>query len=294
MVDEIEERTKNHQMISIRGVDCYVHHWKAKAEIPKALVVIFHGYAAHGKYPTVRYAAEFLMEAGFAVVAIDFPGHGQSDGVRGYLESAETVISSGVAMVQHAQSLYPSIEKLFLIGSSMGGSIALSVASALAPKTVVAGVVLLAPMLKLKVSTIEGYFLSGLSLVLPTVPLISSSATDAKKQYREASKREECEKDKLTYSGNLRPGTARTLVDITCEIQKQFKSINCPFLLMIADEDVVVKNDGAEDLFQQSASEDKTKKHYAALHGLLCEPSPLFDEIKSDVLSWMVERVSNK
>lgn len=211
----------------------------------------------------------------------------------GHLESAETVISSGVAVVQHAQSSYPSMEKLFLIGSSMGGSVASSVANALAPKMTAAGMVLLAPVLKLKVSTIEGCFLSGLSMVLPSVPLIPSSATDAKKQHREASEREECEKDELTCSGKLRPGTARTLVDITSETQKQFKSINCPFLLMIADEDVAVKNDGAEDLFQQSASEDKTKKHCAALHGLLCEPSPLFDEIKSDVLSWMMERTSN-
>lgn len=279
---------ENNERISIRGIECFVHHWKAKAETPKALVVIFHGYATHGTYPTVRYAAEFLMEAGFTVVAIDFPGHGKSDGIRGYLECAEIVISDGVAMVQHAQSLYPGLE-LFLVGSSMGGSIALSVAN----KTKVAGVVLLAPMLKLKVSAVERYFLSGLAFVLPKVRLIPSSATDPEKQYRDPTKREECERDELACGGRLRPGTAKTLVDISCAIEEQIKSIKCPLLVMIADEDAVVNNEGSEELFQRCTSPDKMKKHYAALHGLLCEPLPLFDEIKSDILSWITERAPN-
>mmetsp|Transcript_22122 Transcript_22122/g.32673 ORF Transcript_22122/g.32673 Transcript_22122/m.32673 type:complete len:291 (-) Transcript_22122:78-950(-) len=289
MAENSDSNNRNKNTVSLRGVQCFVHHFNAKAETPKALVVIFHGYAAHGKYPTVRYAAEFLMEAGFAVIAIDFPGHGKSDGVRGYFESAEMVIADGVTMVEHAQSLYPGL-KLFLVGSSMGGSIALSVANSLSSNATIAGVILLAPMLKLKVSAIERYFLSGLAFVLPKVRLIPSSATDAKKQYREPTKREECENDELTCGGKLRPSTAKTLVDITCAIQEQFKSTNCPFLVMIADEDVVVNNEGSEEFFEQCASTDKTKKHYAALHGLLCEPSPLFEEIKNDMLSWINER----
>jgi acylglycerol lipase len=282
---------KVNEAVLIRGAECFVHHWKANDDdAPKALVVLFHGFLAHGNYPTVRYAAEFLVEAGYAVMAIDFPGHGRSEGLQGYLESAETVLADGVAMVEYAQTLYSPDLKLFLVGSSMGGAIALSVAQNL-PEKMLAGVVLLAPMLKLNVSTIERSFLAGLAFVFPTMPLIPSSATDPAKQYRDPIKRKECQEDALTVSGaNLRVASARTCVDITVHVQEQATSIKCPFLLMIADEDVVVKNEGSEALFSKAASTDKTKKHYPALHGLLCEPAPLFDEIKSDMLTWMAER----
>jgi alpha-beta hydrolase superfamily lysophospholipase len=287
--------------ISIRGMDCHVHHWNvdlASATVPKALVVIFHGFLAHGNYPTVRYAAEFLAEAGYAVVAVDFPGHGKSEGSRGYLESADTVIQDGATIVDYARGLYKNNDidknaspKIMLVGSSMGGAIALSVAQSLEGKDIIAGVVLLAPMLKLNVSSIEHGALQCLAYVLPTVPLIPSSATDSAKQYRDDAKRTECDADTLTVSGaKLRVASALACVDITLNLRKQFDQITCPFFLMIAEEDVVVKNEGSEELYIKSPSTDKMKKNYPALHGLLCEPSPLFDEIKSDMLNWMNER----
>lgn len=273
--------------VSIRGNDCFAHHWNVDpTKRPKALVVIFHGYLAHGNYPN---AAEFLSHDGFAVVAVDLPGHGRSEGMRGFLQDADTVISDGVHIVDYARNLYrdePTL-KLLLVGSSMGGAMALAIAQRL-NNDAIAGVVLLAPMLKLNVSPIEHAALQFLAFLLPTTPLIPSSATDDAKQYRDESKRKECAEDTLTVSGSkLRPASALACVDITLHINKNFSAITSPFLLLIADDDVVIKNEGSEELFQKSPSLDKTKKNYPALHGLLCEPSPLFDEIKQDILEWM-------
>jgi len=280
--------------LTIRGIDCFAHHWNVDpTKRPKALVVIFHGYLAHGNYPTVRYAAEFLSNDGFAVVAVDLPGHGRSEGIRGFLQSADTVISDGIQIVDYARNLYrdqPNL-KLLLVGSSLGGAIALAIAHRLNKDdaaAAVAGVVLLAPMLKLNVGSVEHAALQFLAFILPTVPLIPSSATDDAKQYRDESKRQECAEDALTISGSkLLPASALACVDLTLHNQENFSSINSPFLLLIADEDVVIKNEGSEELFAKSPSLDKTKKNYPALHGLLCEPSPLFDEIKQDILQWM-------
>eukprot|EP00980_Cylindrotheca_fusiformis_P003781 scaffold834_cov123-Cylindrotheca_fusiformis.AAC.28 len=285
---------------SIRGMDCHVNSWNLDPEkqpAPKALMVIFHGFLAHGNYPTVRYAAEFLADEGYAVVAVDFPGHGKSPGTRGFIESAETLIADGAAMVEYAKGLYgkSSSPKMFLIGSSMGGAIALSVAHKLSQNntdTNVAGVLLLAPMLKLNVSSIEHYGLKALAFVLPTAQLIPSAATDSKKQYRDPNKRKECDDDELTVDGGrLRTSSALACVETTLMIQSVFESITTPMLILIADEDLVIKNEGSEELFAKSPSKDKTKKSYPALHGLLCEPSPLFDEIKKDMLDWIKERV---
>eukprot|EP00529_Nitzschia_sp_RCC80_P030082 CAMPEP_0113499524 /NCGR_PEP_ID=MMETSP0014_2-20120614/31797_1 /TAXON_ID=2857 /ORGANISM="Nitzschia sp." /LENGTH=316 /DNA_ID=CAMNT_0000393711 /DNA_START=34 /DNA_END=984 /DNA_ORIENTATION=+ /assembly_acc=CAM_ASM_000159 len=303
---------KSHVVIG--GKKCFVRHWQTSSP-PKGLVVLFHGFLAHGGYPTVRYAAEFLHQDGYAVVAIDFPGHGQSEGLPGFIPSSGEMISNGMSMVEYATSLYANNKttkegsapcpRLILCGSSMGGAIAMSVAQRLTTATKEGEqkqqqqepqdplVVLLAPMLQLGVSSIERTALSCLSFVVPTAQLIPSSATDASKQYRDSTKRKECEDDELTISGGkLRVGSALTCVDLTLHVQSIASKVTCPYLLMIADEDVVVKNEGSEKFWDQSNSvTDKTKKHYPALHGLLCEPSPLFDQIQNDILQWLNERV---
>jgi len=290
-----ENETKN--LVSIRETQCYMHQWKpSDGTSPKALVVIYHGVGAHGAYPTVRYAAEFLSGAGFAVVAFDFPGHGRSEGLQGYLKSSEDLVEDGVAMVKHAQSLYQNLP-LVLCGSSMGGAIALLVAHRLheisGTTDSMPFVILLAPMLKLNVSSLEHTGLQFLNYVTPTARLIPRNATDASVQYRDDEKRKECENDPLcgTPGQNMRIGTALACVETALNVSKAFSSIQNPYLLLIADEDVVVKNEGAEDFHQTSASQDKTKINYPALHGLLCEPSPLFEKIKSDILGWLEKRV---
>ena len=174
----------------------------------------------------------------------------------------------------------------------MGGSIALAVAQKL--KEQVTGVVLLGPMLKLNVSSIERVGLKGLAMLCPTLSLIPSSSTNSEKQYRDEVKRRECDLDPLTVSGSyLKPASALALVEITDRVQEQFESTNIPFLLMIADQDVVIKNEGSEELYMKSPSKDKTKKNYPALHGLLCEPTPLCDTIQKDMLDWINARSSS-
>lgn len=278
------------ETLSIRGIERCVHTWNV--DRPRAVVVIYHGFLAHGRYGSVKRAAELLATNGFAVIAADMPGHGKSPGIRGYLPSAETLIQDGVAVAEHALKRYDGIP-LFLLGSSMGGTIALSVAKELGDK--VSGVVLLAPMLAIDVGEPSRFLLKTLSYIAPTLAIIPSSSTSSEKQYRDAEKRKECENDELSISGStIRIGSASTCVELAKTIRTEFSQITTPFLCMIGTEDVVVDNIGAMELMEKSPSKKKTLKEYPALHGLLCEPSPLVDEIHSDLLAWLNERSSTK
>lgn len=280
-------------------------------------VLIYHGMGTHGLYPTVRYAAEALAFAdplvsstatssssllsssggegggereakAWMVMAPDMRGHGRSPGLQGYLPSADIVVDDAYRVAEYVtEKFHP--RKLFLVGTSMGGAIALQVAQRLSPDKVT-GVILLAPMLKLNVSSLEQSLLSGIATVLSTWRLIPSSATDSSKQYRDEKKREECMNDPLiSQSSMIRVGTAHTCVDMASRLD--FTKVQVPFWLGVADEDVVVNNQGSFDLYEQAISSDKTMKRYAALHGIMCEPDPLFNEIASDILNWIRERL---
>lgn len=232
------------QTVSIRNMDCQLYSWTT--EKPKGIALLFHGFLAHGMYPTVRYAAELLHNDNFAVLAPDFPGHGKSPGLRGYLPSSTTLVSDAVTVAEYAVKMYPGIP-FFLVGSSMGGCLALH--AALELSHIVCGVVLLAPMLALSVSSLERTALQYLSYIVPTLRLIPSSATSPEKQYSDAEKRRECQDDELAIPGlRLRVASACTCVDLSFEIQTKLDRIKFPFLCMIATHDVVVKNQGSLQL----------------------------------------------
>lgn len=310
--------------IDLQGTPCALHTWEASSSphdnqppTPRGVCVIYHGFLAHGRYPTVRYAAELLASNGFIVVAADLPGHGASPGMRGYLDGADHLIRCGLAVAEHGAALCRRSGTsgnplpLFLVGSSMGGTIALAVALELSKKQKkkgkndssgddsllpeVAGVVLLAPMLALDVATPLRHVLYGIACIpmVSTALLIPSSSTSAEKQYRDGAKRKECEDDPLAVNtgGKIRPASASTCVELANGVvAERLHEVSVPFLCLVAKEDVVVDNSGSYRLMEQAASKDKTLKSYDALHGLLCEPKPLIDEIHRDILDWLEER----
>lgn len=284
MVDPVSEK------VTLNGSEFCIHTWKPQQAMASTkLVVIFHGFLAHGLYPTVRYAAELLSKT-CTVVAPDLSGHGQSSGTPGHLPGRAQLLADAVALVEYALSSH-SVSNCILLGSSMGGTIALSVAQELQErpkgKGTISGVALLAPMLRLKVGGVEKQLLKHLTYVLPNKwNLIPSASTDAKKQYRDETKRKACMDDPYSVSKkHISLGSAWTCVDLTEQLQ--FSSVECPILVMVADEDVVVDKQGSLDLYEQAPSIDKTLKRYPALHGLLCEPSPLVDKIHGDLIEWV-------
>lgn len=198
-----------------------------------------------------------------------------------------------MAAANHAKSDAKKIQgedlPLFLVGSSMGGAIALAVSRKMEEGSI-RGVVMLAPMLSLKVSSFERTALGLLSVILPSAPIIPSSATSPDKQYRDPERRAECEADTMTYRGNLRVSSAHTCVELAVEISQSFEEVKVPFLCMMAEEDVVVDNSKVTELMEKAKSEDKTLNTYAALHGLLCEPAPLLGIIEDDFIQWLLKR----
>ena len=109
------------------------------------MVVIAHGAGEHsGRYTHV---AQRLVDEGYAVYAIEHRGHGRSQGPRALIDRIDNAVADLDRLVPLASDAHPGAP-VFLLGHSMGGTIALSYA--LAHQERLAGLVLSGPLAALE------------------------------------------------------------------------------------------------------------------------------------------------
>ena len=297
-------------IVKTRGIDCICHVWSSSpppetkaSEMylfePRGVVIIFHGLGGHAYFPTVKHLAILLAKHSFIVYAMDFPGHGESPGLRGYIASEKNLINDGLSVTLYVKKMHSHLP-LFLAGSSMGGSIALAVASELnksgynaaAGGDIISGLILMAPMISVSsVSKCHQTTLKVLKKISPKTALFPPNEDSLEIQFRDTIRRQEVKDDKLKYNGSLRVGSAYSCLKLMKVVHKSLPTLSLPFICMIGSEDIVVDNGIImSDLMSSSPSTDRTLKQYKALHGLICEALPVRNQIEKDLLRWLSRR----
>lgn len=271
------------------GERCAVWRWEPSSAA-RGVVLLFHGLGSHARFPSTSVAAEVLSRGGYIVVSPDMPGHGESEGLRGFIYSCDTLEQDALHFAQQTRASHPTSLPLFLAGSSMGGALAFRVALSLKD---VCGLVLLAPMLAPAASSAARLLLGMLSYTpICRMALIPSSATNNEKQYADPEILRRVERDELAYKDNLRVGSVSALLELGARCEASISSISCPFLCLLAEREMVLNpaaREAAERLMQeaQTSTEDRSLQRYDALHGLLCETEPLRSTIANDILNWL-------
>ncbi len=130
--------------VSVSGVQLAQYQWSPEGH-PRAAISMFHGFAEYaGRYEHVIAA---LNKVGVGVIALDFFGHGESEGRKGDVPAYEAGLDWVEAGLQQSKAAFPNVP-LFLFGHSMGGNFVANYV--LRRKPEIAGVILSSPWLQVK------------------------------------------------------------------------------------------------------------------------------------------------
>lgn len=110
---------KSTMYASFDGMKLSGYLWEPHAT-PKAVINLVHGY---GEY-SHRYDdwASRFTDKGFIVHAIDYRGHGKSDGRRGHINSFDEFLKDVDVLINESKKRYPNLPQ-FIYGHSLGGNI---------------------------------------------------------------------------------------------------------------------------------------------------------------------------
>lgn len=219
---------------------------------PNARVAVLHGLGEHsGRH---RNTIDFLTRKGFEVVTFDFRGAGQSQGERMWVEAFDDYVDDGRRVLRWIEETLPKLP-LFLLGHSLGGSIALYIAAESGHS--LRGIVLSAPgylaggslsPFKIRIAKLLAHF---------TPHLVVRSAIDLRCLSRDTSVAEAYAKDRLCCSFNtVRQGNE--ILRAMARIPEICEKIHVPVLIVHGEADTLVLPEGSREILARLASDDKT------------------------------------
>lgn len=256
-------------------------HWQAwlPDAAPAAVVVIAHGAGEHaGRYGHV--AARLVAER-YATYAIEHRGHGRSEGPRALIDRVGHAVADLDSMIALASGEQPGAP-VFLLGHSMGGTIAVSYA--VAHQDRLAGLVLSAPLAALQAAPAPMRIAARvLSAIAPRMGLIE---IDASLVSRDPAVVEAYVDDPLVYRGKLPVRTVSELAAAIDSFPEAARSITVPTLIMYGTADRLCPPRGSVMLGERIGASDRTTTPYHGLyHEILNEPEQ--DRVLDELCAWL-------
>lgn len=263
------------------GIHLAAERW-LPTEKMRAQVVFVHGLGEHRRARPYPPFYETLAQNGYGVVAYDLRGHGVSQGPRLYARDF-TVLEDDVARAIALAADEAEGRPVFVVGTSLGGLIALS--AALSPHDSLAGVVAGSPALDAGgASTPLRRILPLLAAVAPKLRL--NPGLDVSGLAHDASAVADYLDDRHMQIGRITPALARATLEGIERVMRRADDLAVPLLLMHGLDDRVVPPDGTIALHALAGADDKTLVTYdGALHHLLLDD--LRDEVTLDVVAWL-------
>ncbi|MBW2059216.1 MAG: lysophospholipase [Deltaproteobacteria bacterium] len=280
---ESPERTGN--FVGHDGLKIFYRQFQAVGE--RARLVIAHGLGEHsGRYGNV---VNRLLPRGISIWIPDHRGHGRSEGKRGHILTFEQYHLDLRLMIESAREGLAEGGKVFLLGHSMGGLIALYLT--LQSPELIDGVIVSSPGLGMAIEVPGVKILLGKAMSFLWPGLTMSSALDATKISHDKEVVRAYENDPLVHD--------RVSVRWFTEFSSAMKTLNqrasevsVPILMQVAGNDHLVSAQASELFFQKLKVNDKTLYVYeGSYHEIYNESENQKEKALNDLEKWLENHI---
>jgi alpha-beta hydrolase superfamily lysophospholipase len=251
----------------------------------KASVFIVHGLHEHST--RYNHLAAYLVDHGYAVYSLDFPGHGKSDGLRSYIDSYLDFINIMRIYLEMIQSWQPDVP-IYLLGHSMGGlfsALFLTDSSHGINGAILSGSLVQVPEYVSPFTVKVGQILSS---ILPKVRLVE---IDKEGLCKDPAVVQAYKDDPLVYNGKTTARISNEINEAITQLEKKGSDINQPLLVLHGGDDRVCDPAWSQYLIDLVSSPDKHLIIYDGLyHEIYNEPEA--ETVFIDVLNWLEEHTN--
>ncbi|XP_029123770.1 uncharacterized protein [Elaeis guineensis] len=278
--------------VTARGETLFTQSWAPDTVKTRGVLILMHGLNEHsGRYD---HFAKKLNDNGFKVYAMDWIGHGGSDGLHGYVQSLDYAVSDLVSTL--------NLKSIF--GEGVGREFRLPMlflwtfnrcsycTKVLDPKVeaCIEGVVLTSPAIRVQPSHPLVLVLAPVfSLIIPRYQF-TTAYNNGPPVFRDPEALRLKYSDPLVFTGSIRMTTGYEILQLSTYLQQNLNRVDVPFLVLHGTTDTVTDPEGSRRLYEEASSMDKSIKLYKGfLHDLLIEPER--DEVMEDIIGWLNSRL---
>lgn len=261
------------------GLTIYRQAWLPDGDV-RAVVLLFHGLGEHsGRYAHV---AEALVQAGYAVHALDHRGHGKSEGRRVYVKRYDEFQRDLVQFLELVVAQHPRLP-VVVMGHSMGGNLA--VGHVLDHQEGVRALVLSGPALKLG-DSLPKWQVGMLLLIARVAPKLRPQALEAAAISRDPEVVRAYLADPLVFTGKVTAGLGAALIRAMRSFPARYPSLRLPILLLHGTHDQLADVGGTKELERLAVNAQVTAHYYDGLyHEVFNEPEQ--GTVIADLVGWL-------
>lgn len=261
------------------GETIYRQGWSPDDE-PRAVVLLVHGLGEHsGRY---EHVARTLVDAGYAVHALDHRGHGKSSGKRAFVEHYDDLLRDLHQFRTLVTSEHPG-RPLVVLGHSMGGNIAMGYA--LGNQDGIAALVLSGPALRVG-DDFSPVQLKVLGAIAKIAPGLRPQGLSADAISRDPAVVDAYRNDPLVYTGKISAGLGAALIGAMQSFPDRYEQLRLPVLVLHGTDDQLADVAGSRELEARAVNADLTAHYYEGLyHEVFNEPEQ--DQVLADLTAWL-------
>lgn len=242
----------------------------------KRVLILQHGFGEHSdRYGNIL---EKLKDDDFNIYALDARGHGRSDGKRGHVDQFQYYVNDLMELIYIARE-EQKVNKVTLLGHSLGGVIALQYALEGFNQDNLDGLILSSPGIKIKMDLekeVKKFLGEILASVLPDTTIDAN--LDLKYLSHDQSVIDAYKADKLVH-GKISFQMGSNLFNLSKALYEKANHIRIPILIIHGEEDGIADVNGSRDLFRHLTSQKKFIKTYPGLYHELMNELPKDREV---------------